>query len=338
MKEVPFLYSLDANGAVRYTDYSTSGGVTTWKVGGSWEPIQTVRFRATQSRDIRAPNLQELYASGVQGRDFVNGAQQNTINIGNPNLVPEEADTFTAGIIYQPSWAPRLSLSADYHDIKIDGAITRLTAQQVFDRCAAGATELCGDIAYNPNGSISSVTTKLLNFNAIETTGWDFEAVYSLPRDLLVPGQFQFRALGALVQTLSTTDSAGTVDRVKQTVPEWIWTLDMNYIVNRFTGNMQVRYVGDAVRDTTLIGPDDPRYNPALPGTINDNTLPAVWYLNLSAQYDFVNDGDRRIQLYAVVNNVLDEDPPAGGGQFGSGFVNYDLIGRLYRAGLRFDF
>ena len=338
VKDVPFVYSLDVNGAVRYTDYSTSGGVTTWKVGGSWEPIQSVRFRATQSRDIRAPNLQELYATGVQGRDFVNGAQQNTINIGNPDLVPEEADTFTAGIIYQPTWASRLSLSADYYDIKIDGAITRLTAQQVFDRCAAGATEFCGDIAYNPNGSIASVTTKLRNFNAIETSGWDFEAVYSLPRDLLVPGQFQFRALGAFVQKLATTDSAGTVDRVKQTVPEWIWTLDMNYIVNRFTGNMQVRYVGDAVRDTTLIGPDDSRYNPALPGTINDNTLPAVWYLNLSAQYDIVNDGDRRIQLYGVVNNVLDEDPPAGGGGFFTGFVNYDLIGILYRAGLRFDF
>jgi outer membrane receptor protein involved in Fe transport len=339
LRDKTFFQSLDANGAVRYTDYSTSGGVTTWKFGGSWEPIQSVRFRATQSRDIRAPNLQELYAKGVQGRDFVNGAQQNSNNIGNPNLVPEEAKTFTAGIVFQPTFVPRLSLSADYHDIKIEGAITRLNAQQVFDRCAAGATELCGDITYLANGTtISSVTLKLLNFNAIQTSGWDFEAVYSLPRDLLVPGQFQVRALGALVNELSTTDSAGTIDRVKQTVPDWLWTLDVNYIVGQFTGNAQVRYVSDAVRDTTLIGPDNPAYNPALPNTISDNTVPAALYLNLSAQYDLVRDGDKRVQIYGVVNNVLDKDPPEGAGGFASGFVNYDLLGRLYRAGVRFNF
>jgi len=337
LRDKTFFQSLDANAAVRYTDYSTSGGVTTWKFGGSWEPIQSVRFRATKSRDIRAPNLQELYSAGVQGRDFINGAQQNTNSIGNPNLLPEEADTFTAGIVFQPTFVPRLSLSADYHDIKIEGAITRLSAQQTVDRCAAGALELCGDIT-RVGSLVTAVTLKLLNFNAIETSGWDFEAVYSLPRDLLVPGQFQVRALGALVNELSTTDSVGKIDRVKQTVPEWLWTLDVNYIVGQFTGNAQVRYVGDAVRDTTLTGPDNPAYNPALPNTISDNTVPAALYLNLSAQYDLIRDGDKRVQIYGVVNNVLDKDPPEGAGGFASGFVNYDLIGRLYRAGVRFNF
>ena len=240
--------------------------------------------------------------------------------------------------MFQPTFVPRLSLSADYHDIKIEGAITRLTAQQTVDRCAAGALELCGDITRALNGTVTAVTLKLLNFNAIETTGWDFEAVYSLPSDLLVPGQFQVRALGALVNELSTTDSVGTIDRVKQTVPEWLWTFDVNYIVGQFTGNAQIRYVGEAIRDTTLIGPDNPAYNPALPGTISDNTVPDAVYLNLSAQYDLVRDGDRRVQIYGVINNVMDKDPPEGAGGFASGFVNYDLIGRLYRAGVRFNF
>jgi len=59
-KDLPFAKTLDFNGAVRATDYSTSGYVTTWKLGLTYSPIDGVTFRATRSRDIRAPNLSEL--------------------------------------------------------------------------------------------------------------------------------------------------------------------------------------------------------------------------------------------------------------------------------------
>jgi iron complex outermembrane receptor protein len=50
----------------RWTDYSTSGTVYTWKVGGTWDtPIDGVRLRAVTSRDVRAPNLSELFAAPV---------------------------------------------------------------------------------------------------------------------------------------------------------------------------------------------------------------------------------------------------------------------------------
>jgi iron complex outermembrane receptor protein len=60
LKESALGYSLNFNGAIRRTDYSTSGAVTTWKFGGVYEPIRGIRLRATKSRDIRAPNLFEL--------------------------------------------------------------------------------------------------------------------------------------------------------------------------------------------------------------------------------------------------------------------------------------
>src|SRR3546814_8574883 len=61
--------SLDLNAAVRRTDYSTSGPVTTWKAGLTWDITDDLRLRGTRSRDIRAPNLNDLYAPG---RQFVN--------------------------------------------------------------------------------------------------------------------------------------------------------------------------------------------------------------------------------------------------------------------------
>ncbi len=56
--------SLDFNAAVRETDYSTSGAVTTWKAGFTYKPINDVMFRVTRSRDIRAPNMSELFNAG----------------------------------------------------------------------------------------------------------------------------------------------------------------------------------------------------------------------------------------------------------------------------------
>jgi len=56
-RDMPFAKSIDFNGAVRSTDDSTSGGVTTWKAGLVWQPVDGLRLRAAQSRDIRAPTL-----------------------------------------------------------------------------------------------------------------------------------------------------------------------------------------------------------------------------------------------------------------------------------------
>ncbi len=96
---VPLGSGVEFNGAVRATDYSTSGYVTTWKVGTTWQPIDDIRFRVTRSRDIRAPNLSELFQAGTSrtntltdpftGRTGVTFRETTT---GNINLDPEVAD------------------------------------------------------------------------------------------------------------------------------------------------------------------------------------------------------------------------------------------------------
>ncbi len=89
------LQELDLNAAVRATDYSTSGYVTTWKGGLTWRPIEDLRFRFTRSRDIRAPNLGELFTAGQTGSGNVltnpnPGGVTNpngySLTRGNPNL------------------------------------------------------------------------------------------------------------------------------------------------------------------------------------------------------------------------------------------------------------
>jgi len=46
---------INANLAGRYTHYTTSKDVETWKVGMTWDtPLDGLRLRALQSRDVRA--------------------------------------------------------------------------------------------------------------------------------------------------------------------------------------------------------------------------------------------------------------------------------------------
>lgn len=61
LKDQPFAELLSVGGAVRFSDYSTVGGTTTWKVDGLYSPVRDVTFRGTWSEAVRAPNIAELF-------------------------------------------------------------------------------------------------------------------------------------------------------------------------------------------------------------------------------------------------------------------------------------
>src|SRR5690606_25116166 len=111
-----FAQQLDLNGAFRWTDYSTSGQVDTWKVGLSWRPYDDLRIRATRSRDIRAPSLGDLFDAGTSGTGTIydpkyGGRESQLVSQtrGNPDVQPEIGDTTGIGFIYQPSWLPEFA-------------------------------------------------------------------------------------------------------------------------------------------------------------------------------------------------------------------------------------
>ena len=68
LAHVPFAENLSFGGAIRFSDYSTIGATTTWKVDGTYSPVRDITFRGTVSRAVRAPNITELFSplQGVQ--------------------------------------------------------------------------------------------------------------------------------------------------------------------------------------------------------------------------------------------------------------------------------
>lgn len=70
LRDLPGAELLQFGAALRFSDYSTIGSTTTWKVDGVYAPITDVRLRGTYSEAVRAPNINEIFApeSGVTSR------------------------------------------------------------------------------------------------------------------------------------------------------------------------------------------------------------------------------------------------------------------------------
>ncbi len=219
------------------TDYSSSGSIATWKVGGVWDVAGGLRFRGTLSRDIRAPNLYEIYQPPATFTQSINDPVTNTsynatiVTPGNNQLRPEVADTKSFGAVYQPDWAPGLLLSADYFDISIKDAIGSPSVATTITLCAAGEQSVCQLVTRGGNGLISQVIWRTQNLSAEATRGIDFELGY---RHALAGGEGSFRLLGTWVDKrtirtgATTIDYAGTIADATA-VPDWRFLATLGY-------------------------------------------------------------------------------------------------------------
>ncbi|WP_334163745.1 TonB-dependent receptor plug domain-containing protein [Phenylobacterium sp.] len=347
LRDQAFAHSLELNAAIRYTDYSISGGVTTWKVGGTWEPIPDLRLRATRSRDIRAANFGELFAGTTQSQGQLRDPQQGNALVrffnrrqGNPNLDPERADTTTAGFVYRPSWFEGFSFAVDAYKISIDDAISLPTPQDVVNACAAGSTEQCALVSRTAAGAIQAVLTPFQNAASVKQDGVDVEIAYR--RDLF-DGAFGARLLASTIGRNETTlagaapvDRAGDLGNSVATItngtPRWTGALALSWQRGPLELFLQERYVSKGYYDHRL----------QEGAQINDNTIPAVFYTDVTAKYDFEVRG-RELEAFVTINNLFDKDPPPAPSVTTATFYPtnnfiYDLSGRYYTVGLRFDF
>jgi outer membrane receptor protein involved in Fe transport len=351
-KDMAFARALDLNGAIRRTHYSSSGSVTTWKLGATWEPVEAIRLRVTRSRDIRAANIGELFSqrSATFTASFLNPINNRTgpVNVvsgGNPNLKPEVARNWTAGIVLQPTWewARGFRASVDYFDVDIKGVIATVAATDIALRCAQGLTEYCSLITFdNSPAGISDIQTVPANLNRLKTSGFDVEVAYRVPLDAIgVPGQLDLRSLTTITRHLTRSDAATSIDRAGSGalggVPSWSNNTTVSYALGAVTNTFQFRYTPSLKADATLIGPDDDNFDPKLPNSINVNRFPASMYVNYTLQFDVKTSKGNSMQLFTVVNNLLNKTPPDYSLiAFVAGGNPYELIGRSYKVGARF--
>lgn len=352
LSDMPFAEQLDLSLAGRVTDYRTSGQVTTWKIGGNYAITPEIRLRATRSRDIRAPNIQELFAAGQTLIFGINDPVRNEVYLvsttqgGNPNLVPEKADTFTAGIVLEP--VSRLRMSIDFYDIKVDGVIAALSAQQIVNSCNAGDTAVCGLISREGStdgtspGRVTGILLAPANFQRVKTRGIDFEAAYDFP---LWSGTADIRVLANYLMDLELTGAQGAVTNLAGSVaqpfidglngtPDWRGQAVVGWSNDRFRFNLTGRYVGGGVvtRDFVPTKPDVPITDPI---KVNGRL-----YVDLSAEAGLFNVGDSgKFSIYGTILNAFNTDGPITGYDgYGAPRHLFDVIGRQYTIGVRFNY
>ncbi len=213
LKDVPFAHYLEANGAIRYSSYNTGIKATTWNLGAVYAPIPDLRFRASRSRAVRAPNIIELFSAGISGLITVSdpcdasqidasanrlancralgipdgfsdnglGSRQGFTS-GNVNLAPETADSLTLGVVLQPRILPGLNLSVDFWDIRIKGVISQPGTGEIINGCVDGPVlnnTFCGFVTRDADHRIIRVENLFANFSSMTERGIDFGLDYS---------------------------------------------------------------------------------------------------------------------------------------------------------------
>jgi outer membrane receptor protein involved in Fe transport len=330
----PLVKSLDFNGAARLSDYKNSGQIWSWKLGGTWHMVEDVKLRATRSRDIRAPNLIELYSTPgtyyttVQDKSQATPptAQVTLFTGGNPQLDPEIADTLTVGAVFTPSFVPGLEVSLDYYHIKIEDVISTLTAQEIVNSCYdEGNQSACSQITRDGTGGISQINATYINIAEYTNKGYDLEASYKMP---IGPGQLTVRGLLNYVDSLvvdngiSAIEGAGYLGwQTGYLVPKWRGSLSFAYESEFVGGDVRARYL------------DGGGYAPEEVVALAGNHIGSRAYIDLGLR-TYIPVGDSKVTVFGSVQNVFDKEPAVAA--LNSPY--FDIIGRYFTLGVRANF
>jgi outer membrane receptor protein involved in Fe transport len=380
LTDLPLIHRLELSGAVRVSNYNLdkAGTTTSWGGGALWQPTRGLSLRASYQRAVRAPNIAELYQPTIGGRTQITDpcdrrfiAQGNqfraancaalgipatfqsptipitidTVTRGNPDLDVERGRTYSFGVQIAPVAIPSFSLSVDYYNIRLKGAIAQANSTiinpfRVPSQCVDSATianPFCALVTRDANFNITRVAQFPINLTRLEARGVDVDTRYAFDvgssridlrglltyviarDDFRLPSQPNFRT--QIVETPSN--------------PRWQATIATNLTLGHLQLSHNLRwfssvfYKNDDVaffQSVNGLPPTNPNRRAAPFAQTGD-----AWFHNLRAAYSLGEGRD----IYVGVDNVGDRKPPFS--LYGAGAVGaqFDSIGRSFYAGMR---
>ena len=332
---IPLLKGLNFNGAARYTDYSTSGGTNSWKLGLTWSPISDVTLRATRSADIRAGNLAELFSPGTARTNSITNPWANNTSLlfvqkleGALDVQPETAKTDVLGVVFQPSALPGLETSVDYYHIKISNVISDLTAQQEVDACYYDKVQkYCNNLLLNAYGlGSSNSTTPVIvqvyeNLYSMVEKGMDFEASYPVDLSSLWSplGKLTVHAIATHYINYTTNNGVTSINLAGSNAPgnatpNWMGRVELMYVKDSWSYDVVSRIVSSGnLNDATNAYIQCTANCTAGTGvykTSNVTSVPGqiVFDGTIAKKFDLSGKGEARV--YFMVRNLLNRQPP----------------------------
>jgi iron complex outermembrane recepter protein len=352
LKDIPLVKSFAVDLAARHTNYSVSGAVDTWKIGLDWHINDDFRLRATNSIDIRAPTLNDLFSPILLNHSGYTDLLTNssgTIPIqsqGNSALKPEVARTYTGGVVFTPTFFPGLTASLDYYYINMSNAISTISPTnntvQTLCNSSGGTSPFCS-LFVRPFPITNTTTANFpslliqesLNTAFQKAEGWDFEANYGFDMaDVInsVGGSVNLRVLGNY-QPVNSSQQFPGAPLTFQAFPKGHLTTFVAYHLGDWTFTLQDRYLASFDRRTLAT---DVYATPR---------VPAYNYEDINIDKMFHID-DQDLDMYLAVQNVANLKFPIATtnnstpdlyymGVQGPVTTQYDAIGRFFTVGVR---
>ncbi|HEU4653772.1 MAG TPA: TonB-dependent receptor [Steroidobacteraceae bacterium] len=359
LKDIPGFEDASVNLAGRRAKYSDFDAGDSWKIGLNWQIIESVRFRGTLSQDFRAPNMNDLYQpAGVSSTGFqdrlTGGSNQGErlVTRGNPDLTPETAKTFTAGVVLTPSFLPRFSLAVDYYETKLTNAITGITYQSdaIQGLCLASApnydSQFCS-LAIRPitNPSDPNYTNPAFNMpteirsaplNAAvqKTHGIDAQLDYNWD---MLGGTFSIRHLLSYQPVNETLNTPASTFWTYAIQPKLMQTTFLSYSNESWLVALQNRWLSSVDLKSSDNDLNGNRQNYV------DSSLDAYDVVDLTVTKKFAAWGGG-LEGFINISNLLNERAPlfpSNSGLPGLFYPTlglYDDMGRFYTAGFRMKF
>jgi outer membrane receptor protein involved in Fe transport len=361
---------------------SPSFGTDTYKVGLNWTPVESIKLRGNYQRAVRAPNIGELFtplqttltnyasdpcagaaptananlravclaqgapASAIGTIETPSAGQADITSGGNPNVKPETSDSYSFGVVFQPTFVPRLVITADYYNIKVRNAITTPTPQDIVNACfgglsaASASSPACTAIRRDPvTGQLSGDPTtvgglaaSLSNLGRIATDGVDLKINYTQPfgfgkLNLSFVGNWTDKNVFQATPTSVARNCVGYYSvNCASIQPRFAWQQRSTLTIRDIDFSVLWRHI-NPVRQEPLdvTGGNGPAFSgvPAgLGGTTSYNfgRIGAFNYFDIATRVGVRSNLD----LTVTVTNLFDRNPP---------FVGYDVGATAYNSG-----
>lgn len=386
LRDARWARHLGVEAGLRFSDYNILEDNTwTWKLGSEWQLTEGFRLRTMFNRAIRAPGVTELFqdrfslgnffalgpffdqcsasrdpvGNGLADLCIAQGIAADQIGIfeadffptevffsSNPDFEEEEADTITAGFVWQPEAADGLSLSVDYFRIKIDNAGTILDPVDATTLCFITRDpndQFCSTLSRGPSGDIATTLVTFVNAGVARNEGIDFALDYDWEMDALglygnsASLSLSFLATyyleaGAQASPLAPfLDCAGNFGPLcagfvfEGALPELRTTTRLSYRSGPFSASLRWLRIGEMKNSENEIRSIDNRP----PAILAVPQVAAKDYFELTLDQNIGEHFD----LSLGIINLFDEDPPFLGSankDANTDPATYDVLGRRF--------
>ena len=343
---VPITDDIQLQLAVRHEDYEAVGSTTNYKATGRWQLVDWLALRASVGTTFRGPPLTSLVTSSVTGLSFIAGSFRAIDFFGNPDLKPEESDTYSAGAIFNVG---NFKATIDYWQFDFKNPIVgEPSGSLVNTMFPGGAATRCGTPEFArlqarftfqgacSTATIARVRTQVVNGPKVKTSGIDILADYDfgevLGGELRIGGSATYTReykIGAFtvegVTVEKAYDAAGFLNyQLSATsLPEWKGSIYAQYSRGPHNLRATLNYI-DSYKDqrASINVPN------AVSGVVNGGqTVKST----LIAELDYRVELPWDTTVIISVDNVFDEDP-----SFARLDLNYDpftgnALGRVFK-------